>query len=424
MSAPGPGPRPLSFLLTGGQLSGNLGAAAMVQVTVEGIRRVCPEAGICFLAKYFDEEQADAPRVLGARHGVRLVPARQLKTTFATLPWAALTAVFRKPGRSRGTAGVLGALEDCDVVVDIGGITFSRERGLGGMLINATWVLLPLFRGRPVVKLSQALGPFGGGWFRLVSRALLHRVAVIVSRGRLTTEELRRLGLDRGLHECADLAFLLEAAETERTRALPKPPGLLVGVSPSSVLAGKLGPERYVALMRDAIVHVLAADPGAEVWICAHAWRNKDTTSNNDEPVCRQVHEALPAALRGRARLVAGDYTPAEMRTVISRTDAFLACRFHAMVGALAAGVPVAVLGWSHKYREVLELFGLDTCIGSREASPEKLAALLDRVIAERGRLGGAIRKALPGVRASSERNFEVLGGFARKARGADGRQP
>lgn len=417
MSADRSGAR--EFLLTGGQLSGNLGAAAMAKVAIEGIRRVCPGASICFLAKYCEEEAADAPRLLGTRHGVRLVPARQLRATFVTLPWAALGAIFRGGARSGKSGGVMDAIRNADIVVDVGGITFSRERGLGGMLINATWVLLPLLARRPVVKLSQAFGPFGGWWFKRVSRALLRRVAVLVSRGRASTQELQRLGLDREIRECADLAFLLAAEETERVRDLRKPPGLLVGVSPSSVLAGKLGARRYVALMSSVVVRVLMDDPQAEVWICAHAFRRKDTASNNDAPVCRLIHEALPSAARRRARLVAGDYTPGEMRAIISRADVFLACRFHAMVSALAAGVPVAVLGWSHKYREVMEAFGLDLCINAREASPESAAAMLGKAILERARLKTAIQQALPAVQRSAERNFEVLGEFARKLPGA-----
>jgi polysaccharide pyruvyl transferase WcaK-like protein len=224
--------------------------------------------------------------------------------------------------------------------------------------------------------------------------------------------------------ECADLAFLLATEETERTRALAKPPGLLVGISPSSVLAAKLGGQAYVALMSGVISRVLTDDPRAEVWICAHAFRNKDTTSNNDGPVCRQVHEALPPALRSRARLVAGDYTPGEMRAIIARTDAFLACRFHSMVSALAAGVPVAVLGWSHKYREVMEYFGLDLCINSREATGESVQAILNKVIAERAQLKETILRGLPAVRQSAGRNFEILEAFADKLAGAEVPRP
>ena len=106
------------------------------------------------------------------------------------------------------------------------------------------------------------------------------------------------------------------------------------------------------------------------------------------------------------------DYTPGEIRALIGRADVFLACRFHAMVSALAMGVPVAVLGWSHKYREVQAQFDVDCCLDRKNASVESVCELMRNVIEDRVALRETIRARLPNVIESSARNFEILAEF------------
>ena len=48
-----------------------------------------------------------------------------------------------------------------------------------------------------------------------------------------------------------------------------------------------------------------------------------------------------------------------EIREYIGRCRFLVASRFHAMIGALQRKVPVLLVGWSHKYKEVLDMFGL-----------------------------------------------------------------
>jgi polysaccharide pyruvyl transferase WcaK-like protein len=180
------------------------------------------------------------------------------------------------------------------------------------------------------------------------------------------------------------------------------------------VLYEKCGGQLYVSLMAAVIEQLLEDNPGASVWLIAHAYRAGDSLSNNDAPVCKEIHASLSDWARERVRLVAGDYTPGEMKTIIGETDAFLACRFHAMVGALSMGVPVAVVGWSHKYREVQAQFGLDYCLDHRTATVESVCHVFQEVILQRESIERRIQAALPGVRSSSVRNFVVLEEFLR----------
>ena len=48
-----------------------------------------------------------------------------------------------------------------------------------------------------------------------------------------------------------------------------------------------------------------------------------------------------------------------EIRAYLGKCRFLVASRFHAMIGALEQRVPVLLVGWSHKYQEVLDFFEL-----------------------------------------------------------------
>lgn len=403
------------FLITGGQLHGNLGAAAMAIVAIERIRGLFPGSEIIFSAKYPKDELLNVPKFFGTTDAVQLIQVRQIRATFFDLPILMLASLFRAQRLASRLSTVLRSFREIDIVVDIGGITFSEERGLSGLFINATWVLLPVLSGKPIVKLSQAFGPMKHRWLHIISRALLRQVNVCIARGKLSRDELEKLGLYEKSLECADLAFLLQPQETKATHSYTNPKGgVVIGLAPSSVLYGKLNGQPYIDLMVAVIEQLLQDYPDASVWILAHSYRKEDTLSNNDGPICRMIYESLAEEFRSRTLLIMGNYTPGEIRTIIGKTDTFLACRFHAMISALAMGVPVAVLGWSHKYREVQAQFDLNLCLDHKTASVDLICDLMRDVIKNRSVLKKKIVARLPGVLESSARNFEILAAFVK----------
>lgn len=108
-------------------------------------------------------------------------------------------------------------LVDAEVLLDQGGITFvdGREKFL---LYNIASILPALMIGTPVVKCSQALGPFNNPINKFFARIFLPKMKVIVSRGSITRKYLDQLELKNTL-EGADYAFLLELTNQEKKAA-------------------------------------------------------------------------------------------------------------------------------------------------------------------------------------------------------------
>jgi coenzyme F420 hydrogenase subunit beta len=98
------------------------------------------------------------------------------------------------------------------------------------------------------------------------------------------------------------------------------------------------------------------------------------------------------------------------LRALISRGDALVTSRFHAMISALATTTPVLVVGWSHKYAEVLREFDLEEWVLDFAEVPA--AGLVDRVesLLETGpSIRATITARLPAVRARAEVNFDAI---------------
>jgi polysaccharide pyruvyl transferase WcaK-like protein len=86
------------------------------------------------------------------------------------------------------------------------------------------------------------------------------------------------------------------------------------------------------------------------------------------------------------------------------------------MISGLSTCTPTVVVGWSHKYREVLDDFGLaefgmDSSVLS---SPSEIVAQVQRCIADKPRIAMQIREALPAVKERSALNFSIIAGVAK----------
>ena len=81
------------------------------------------------------------------------------------------------------------------------------------------------------------------------------------------------------------------------------------------------------------------------------------------------------------------------------------------MISGLATRTPTVVVGWSHKYREVLGDFGLAElgCDTTQLASTDMIVDLVADVLARREEVSRRIAASLPEVQERSARNFAEI---------------
>ena len=405
-----------SVSIVGGALSANKGAAAMVETVMA---RLPAEMGECRFSLLTTYPDADTPKVpLGtAVDVVGLQPLRLALVEFPVAMLARVARLLRIPlgwVRARGCRAML----DSDVVVDVAGISFADGRGVPILFYNALMTGVPLLLGVPTVKAAQALGPFTSPVNKTLSKLVLPRLSAICARGAKTREHLNSLGLTR-VHDVADLAFSLDEAVglpgdvAARVDALTD--GFIV-VMPSAVVKGIFESRsgNYVAAM-GALIRDLRNRTGLGVVIAPHSYRAGHGEGHmNDGPVCREV--AAVVADDPGVVLVDADLTAGELRKLIGMGRVLVTSRFHAMISGLCTATPTVVVGWSHKYREVLADFGLvdfgmdSTALSSPSDIVERVADAIDN----RNIYVGRIESSLPAIRERSARNFSVIASAAR----------
>lgn len=400
--------------IIGSALSGNKGAAAMLESAVQTLDARIDDVEFTLLSMYPREDEAQ-----NHYDNLRIIPAnpKQLGVTINSLALAYRLFPFLRSMLRRHSRAIR-ALSEADVLLDQGGITFTDGREK--FLIYNIASILPAFNtGTPVFKCAQAIGPFRNPINRLASKTFLPKVSTIVTRGRITQEFAEGLGLTN-LFPGADYAFSLEMSGTEADEVSPFvdldffADGGVVGVCPSVVLQRKVeaGGGDYIQTMVDFIQYLQAQ--GRKVLLVPHSVRTgTEKTHNNDLPLCREIYQRLNST-RGLVFLDR-EYSSQQLRYLIGRCDLFVASRFHAMVSSLAMAVPTLVIGWSHKYREVLEMFECEEwAFGHDQLSRDYLTSRFEELTQVREEVKGLLDKNLPVVKERSLAQADLIADLVR----------
>ena len=402
--------------IIGATLTGNHGAEAMLSAVAADVRQRTPAAPVHVFSYYPKEDcqvKTTAP--------VHIHSARPLDLVLKVLPQAVLWRISRRvwtalPGGPTSLA--IAALASSRALVCVAGVSFidGRRRFL---LYNVATLLPALVMGTPVIKLSQAMGRFDDPINRVVARRVLRRLAVIVSRGEESHAAVRSLLPDRDVLLAPDVAFSLGGSEPlvssspvlsstlRNWHARSGEP--VLGVCPSALLAGEGAPGLYPAAVGLVIRSALTS--GYRVIVFPTATRpGSAETHNNDLPLLKALRETYFGASSDRI-LWADDVTSyADVSLIAGVCDALVTSRFHAMIAGLSAGVPSLVIGWSHKYREVLAMFGLERLSFSLyDLDDERLEATLAQFLAGRADVARRIADRLPEVREAAAAQLEVL---------------
>ena len=376
--------------------------------------RLPNEMGECHFDILTTYPDADAPRV-PAGADAAVVGLQPLRLALVEFPIACLALVMRKLRlplfwvRSRGCRSML----DSSVVVDVAGISFADGRGFAIVAYNALMTGVPLLLGVPTVKAAQALGPFQSVPNKWLAPLVLRHVKTVCARGARTREHLDSLGGVNSI-DVADLAFSLDEAAS-----FPEAVSVALGtvnkdfivVMPSAVVRGiyESSGGDYVSAMA-ALVADIRQTTGRSVVIAPHSYRaGLPEGRMNDGPVCREV----AAACSGDTQVLGLDFdlTAGELRHLVAHCSVLVTSRFHAMISGLATSTPTVVVGWSHKYKEVLDDFGLSN-LGLDSSAlnrPSEIADIVSKVLSSKDEISQQITAALPAVKVRSLRNFSAI---------------
>jgi len=396
----------MRFAITGVTVSGNMGGAAMLAATVDELSRRAPGAQFSLLSI---SPQRD--RMHGIAD-VEIVSAKPLQLLLLYLPLSVLVWPFASVSfvrRALARIPYFRSLMEADEVIDLCGIAFVDGRGLLLLVYNVACCLPAIIFGTPVAKLAQALGPFRTQPNRILAKFVLERCALLVARGETSLSFIKEIGLAHAI-SLPDTSFAMEVDKLHRDAANQMVPRFLEGnklliASPSEVVrrlcqrSGIKFEDEFSAFLRARIAE------GWNVLLVPHSL-GVGNSKNNDIDLCRSIASALQA---GRVYMIEPIEDPRILRALIGKADAFVGCRFHSVVAALSMGVPSLVVGWSHKYQEMMAMLqGGEWFIDAASVSSKRLENLFARFEAELPALRHEIASKLPQVRSQARENFEL----------------
>lgn len=344
------------YLISGVALSGNKGASGMAEALIQNLSVREPEAFFRIFSYYPRTDRAqlrypNAEIIDGS-------PKRVVLLFFLSC-WAFLAQFLHLPKRCC-VVGPLKKIAETDCWLDASGISFvdGREKFL---IYNILSVFPALALNCPIVKVAQAMGPFHNPLNRICAKLFLPRFRLIVARGAVTRNYLDSLNLNNTMN-FSDAAFSLHCTEADRQtadRLLPDCDGITIGISPSQVV-WKLCKKQnipYLEILNASVRFWL--DAGYRCVVFPHSARTGSRkTHNNDLPLLCSFVSMLPE--HPSLIVIKQELSAGELRALIAKLDLLTASRFHAVISAMATGVPALVIGWSHKYAEVLAQFGLE----------------------------------------------------------------
>ena len=409
--------------IVGGTIWGNRGAESMLTTTIGMIRRDFPQAKF-FVFSYLPKKD----RELVNDEDITILsgkPASLVLRHFPSALIAAFLKIFKMKVPASGYFKVAHALEGSDLLLDIGGITFSdgREKYLP---FNILTIWPAMLLGVPVVKLAQAVGPFKHFLNRICAKLFLVPCQYVFARGEKTAEFLADLGYPAEKYDTvADTAFLYEPVfslsnENEARVAdlldkVKKSRKKLIVLSPSILVetqSVKKGLD-YACKFFD-VINKLDLKKYHFVFMPNATCEGSEKTHNNDLlTLGRMRAQAESGGLSSEAMAavdwVLFDVNTASVRNIISKADVLVTSRYHAMISGLSLAVPTVVIGWSHKYKETMDYFGLGRYAMDFSNPEMDLPLVVKEVLADKAEIHKQIRKNLYAIRQRSMIQFTYI---------------
>lgn len=312
---------------------------------------------------------------------------------------------------------------ESDLVVDIrGGDSFSDIYGLRNFLIDCLAVMSVIWVRGGIHLLPQTYGPFRSSLAKFVGRHILLRSNSILTRDRLSMEEVSRLTrTQRQATLCPDVAFALATRRPETLAARPPLPAAragdtLIGLNVSGLVyyggftrSNMFGLRLDYREFLDALVARLLADPSNRILLVPHTF-GREGSVESDPSASREVIARTSASLRDRLHLVTHPYDQHEIKGVIGMCDFFIGSRMHACIAALSQGIPTVGVAYSRKFAGVFETVGaVDWVVDGSTVEAAEALQRVTALFAARSTQPAALRSRVSAAKTTLARTFADL---------------
>lgn len=387
--------KPVNILITEGDVVGNKGAVAMTNCLIRDISKQIPDAEFVVTSKHIKKD---------------VNYARNVKTLFdngphfelsllATGLWA-FFKVFGLNIKFLLNNKIAKAYLDADLVISATGISFIEEFGNKKIYHFSKYLLMPLLLNRKVVKLTQSFGPIKNRYNRFMASTLLPRIFKVMARGEISKINLAEVGVSKNVLSFPDLAITLSnetspAIEKIRAKYLNKK---IIGISPNIVCKNLTKGNIYLDELGTVCDYIISYLPAHRILFIPHTITKKNSGVNDDMWLCKQLATKLP---ENRVEVLeTAEFSPSELKSLISLSDFFVGSRYHALVAAVSTSTPCMGIGWHYKYDELMAWYKLEeNILNTWELSEGKAVELFKETFDKREEMRNLLENSNPAVK-------------------------
>lgn len=258
-------------------------------------------------------------------------------------------------------------LKDVDALIDISGFAYGdawNDRGFKRILPIINYCHK---RGKPVVFLPQAWGSFEKPVVRNAIREFLnYKNTIFYSRDRSSCRHLEK-ALDKlsgSINASPDIVFNFQGSSQKQGVRILESMGCslsrnIVGISPNMKVYDRVPGSGcgnfYLQTLVTFVKHCLE---NHDVDIVLQANEIDEVNLRKDDRyLCSLIYAAVNRP--DRCFMTRECLTAESSKALIGCFDYLLSSRFHSLVFGFSQGVPGMAVSWSHKYRELLNQFGM-----------------------------------------------------------------
>jgi polysaccharide pyruvyl transferase WcaK-like protein len=415
----------LRFCLLGASFAtSNMGVSALTAGTIESIVHNHPEAEITLL----DYEKD--PATYKFKSGNREIPVQLLNMRFSKKIWLKnniallillsllLKVIPIKTIRNKiiNSNPCLNYINKVHIVTSIaGGDSFSDIYGLVRLLYVSLPQLLIIFLNKKLILLPQTIGPFKGGFAKVIARFILKRAHIIYSRDHYGLIEIKDLMGKKDLHGklrfCHDVGFVvapIKPTKMDLGDLSEQKEGVydLIGLNVSGLLFmggytmnNMFGlKSNYQELTYD-LIDFLINKKDLSVMLVPHVF-GQGKNSESDSTVCENIYADLKSKYPGKLFLVKGNYNQSEIKYIIGMCNFFIGARMHACIAALSQCIPAVGIAYSKKFKGVFETVGVENLIADpRTMGKEEIIEVICTALKYRMKVKAKLQQIMPQVK-------------------------
>lgn len=311
-------------------------------------------------------------------------------------------------------------IKNYDVILDISGFAYGDSWGIGAVQKAEKIVRYCYDNKKPYIFLPQAWGPFSACDFAACVKSLFRYSSLIYARDNESLACLKAISnLPLSCESSVpDIAFKFRGKDLDAGKAILTTIGgsvfferKLIGIVPNSQIikqsSGRYSFETYVSFLT-SVVDYCHAEYDCNVVLIPHHFSVNDKHKNNDITLCSEIQSRVSKT--DCCIMLSEDYEASVLKSIIGCMDLLIASRFHSLVAGLSQCIPVIAIGWSHKYPELLGLFGLEQySISFLDLDFERLIAMIERAIKSKDDITIKIKTDLPAVIERIDNMFDAV---------------